>query len=144
LSPSRPLMTLCRRLSLRHAKRGQKLLANACGSKRLPKGYGRRLHPKISASRSTPTTNRTNSIDFLSKVIRATIGSSLKCWQIRLSCDAPDEFSDLAHPRRKNSQSGSKGANQRKVTDPAISAFLGNTAMGVNLLGHSAAVLGTD
>jgi hypothetical protein len=30
------------------------------------------------------------------------------------------------------------------MTDPAISTFLGNTAMGVNLLGHSAAVLGTD
>jgi hypothetical protein len=30
------------------------------------------------------------------------------------------------------------------MTDPAISAFLGNTAMGANLLSNSAAVLGTD
>jgi hypothetical protein len=53
-------------------------------------------------------------------------------------------LSDRAQHRRQNSQTGRKGADQRKMTDPAISAFLGNTAMGVNLLGHSAAVLGTD
>jgi hypothetical protein len=58
--------------------------------------------------------------------------------------DPRDELSDLAQTRGQNSQSRRKGADQRKMTDPAISAFLGNTAMGVNLLGHSATVLGTD
>jgi hypothetical protein len=53
-------------------------------------------------------------------------------------------LSGLAQHWRQNSQSGRKSTDQRKMTDPAISAFLGNTAMGVNLLGHSAAVLGTD
>src|SRR5262249_19435698 len=44
---------------------------------------------------------------------------------------------------RQNSQSRRKGANQRKMPDSGISAFLGNTTMGANLLGYSAAVLGT-
>jgi hypothetical protein len=30
------------------------------------------------------------------------------------------------------------------MTDPAINPFLGNTAMGVNLRRHSAAIAGTD
>ena len=52
-----------------------------------------------------------------------------------LPCDTPDELSSVAQHRRQNSQSGRKGADQHKMTDPAISTFLGNTAMGVNLLG---------
>jgi hypothetical protein len=47
---------------------------------------------------------------------------------IGLLCDAPDELSDIAQHWRQNSQSGRKGADQRKMTD--LSAFLGNTAMG--------------
>ena len=61
-----------------------------------------------------------------------------------MPCDAPDEFSDVAQHWRQNSQRGRKGADQRKMTDPAITAFLDNTAMDVNLLGQSAAVLETD
>jgi hypothetical protein len=45
----------------------------------------------------------------------------------------------VAQHWRQNLQSRRKGAYQRKMTDPAVSAFLDNTAMDVNLLGHSAA-----
>ena len=74
----------------------------------------------------------------------------------RPACNAPDELSDLetmgyepavnqaTQHWRQNSQSGRKGADQRKMTDPAIRAFLGNTAMGMDLRRHPAAVLGTN
>ena len=60
------------------------------------------------------------------------------------ACDAPDELSDVAQHRRQNSQARRKGADQGEMTDPAITPFLDNTAMGVDLRCHSAAVVGTD
>jgi hypothetical protein len=60
------------------------------------------------------------------------------------ACDTPDEFSDVAQHRRQKSHSRRKGADQREMTDPAISPFFGHTAMGVDLRCHPAAVAGTD
>jgi hypothetical protein len=42
---------------------------------------------------------------------------------LTLPCDAPDELSGFAQHWRQNSQSGRKGTDQRKMTDPAISAL---------------------
>lgn len=71
------------------------------------------------------------------------VSAPLKSGAIGLPCDAPDELSDLAQHWSQNSHSRRKGADQRKMTDPAISALLDNTAMGMNLLGHTPAILGT-
>jgi hypothetical protein len=39
-------------------------------------------------------------------------------------------LSNLTQHWRQNAQSGRKRSDQRKMTDPTISSFLGNTAMG--------------
>src|SRR5262245_17085732 len=75
LNRSRRLMKFWRRWSLRYERREQNRhpnIPNTCGLKcQQKKGHRRKRHPKTSASRSQPTTNRpVCSTDFLLRVIK--------------------------------------------------------------------------